>query len=109
LQDQVPPVPNELARQTVQTELGRPLDEVFSSFGEQPVAAASLSQVYQATLKSGQVVAVKVQRPGINELVQADLEIMSDLASKLEGHFDEAREIGRSRWWRNFRRYAKGT
>ena len=94
LQDKVPAFPDETARQTVETELGRPLKEVFSSFGKKPVAAASLSQVYRGILRDGQVVAVKVQRPGITELVQTDLEVMHDLAVRLESHFARLREIG---------------
>ncbi|HVP57706.1 MAG TPA: AarF/ABC1/UbiB kinase family protein [bacterium] len=94
LQDHVPAFPDETARQMVETELGRPLKEVFSSFGKKPVAAASLSQVYRGTLKDSQVVAVKVQRPGIAELVQTDLEVMHDLAVRLDSHFAWLREIG---------------
>jgi ubiquinone biosynthesis protein len=93
LQNQVAPIPDEIAMKVVRAELNRPLEEVFSSFEEKPAAAASLSQVYRATLKSGEVVAVKVQRPGITELVQVDLEIMHDLAARLDRYFEQARAI----------------
>jgi ubiquinone biosynthesis protein len=94
LQDHVAAFPDDVAREIVQAELGHSLKEVFSSFGKQPVAAASLSQVYRGVLKGGQAVAVKVQRPGISETVKVDLEIIHDLASRMEQHFPEACEMG---------------
>lgn len=91
LQNRVAPISNELAMKVVQAELGRSLGEVFTLFEEEPVAAASLSQVYRAVLKSGEVVAVKVQRPGITELIQVDIEIMHDLAARIDQRLEEAR------------------
>ena len=93
LQEHAVPFSNEIARQVIQDELNCPLKDAFTKFGKQPVASASLSQVYRAELKTGQVVAVKVQRPGISELVQIDLEIIRDLASRLERHFEKIREF----------------
>eukprot|EP00892_Ulva_mutabilis_P008423 jgi/Ulvmu1/5953/UM026_0075.1 len=76
LQDQVKPFPNDEAMEILEQELGQPAMSVFSSISAQPVAAASLGQVYRATLRStGADVAVKVQRPGVLELVALDLVI----------------------------------
>jgi len=72
LQDQVPPTPfSEIARRVTE-ELG-PMDEVFSSFDEEPIASASLGQVHKACLKDGDCIVVKVQYPGIDEVIAADI------------------------------------
>src|SRR5208283_4490898 len=72
LQDQVPPAPfGEIARRITE-ELG-PLDEVFSSFSEIPIASASLGQVHRACLRDGECIVVKVQYPGIEEVIAADM------------------------------------
>ncbi len=102
LQDSVPPVPFEGIRARVEAELGAPLGERFASFEETPIAAASLAQVHGAVLPDGTRVAVKVQVPGIEELVDGDLHLLSLLA----GAFDDllagvdlaqiAREVSRS-------------
>ncbi len=73
LQDEVPPEPFEVVRRVVEDELDRPLDDVFSEFEPQPVASASLAQVHRARLRDGSVVAVKVQYPGIDHIVEHDL------------------------------------
>ncbi|MCL6548119.1 MAG: hypothetical protein K6T30_04325 [Alicyclobacillus sp.] len=73
LQDEVPPASFEAIRRTVEQALGKPVSEVFRSLDETPVASASLAQVHRATLYSGDAVAVKVLRPGIERMVQADL------------------------------------
>ncbi len=80
LQDSVPPFPSADARAIVETELGRPLDEVFASFEDVPLAAASLGQVHGAVLKDGTRVVVKIQRPNIFKIVTTDLEILFDWA-----------------------------
>jgi len=82
LQDDVPPFPDKTAFAIMEQQLGRPLEEVFSSISERPVAAASLGQVYKAVLRdSGEEVAVKVQRPGVEPTILRDLFIFRTLAS----------------------------
>lgn len=73
LQDRVPPKPFAVARRTVEVELGRPIEAVFARFSEEPIAAASLAQVHDATLHDGERVAVKVQYPEVSALVRSDL------------------------------------
>ncbi len=84
LQDQVPPFPSERAVNIVATELGRPLTEVFRSFSEEPLAAASIAQVHRATLAGGQQVVVKIQRPDIRATIEADISILYHLAGIIE-------------------------
>jgi len=89
LQDQVAPIPFSAIKQQVEKELGKSIEEIFSHFDETPLAAASIAQVHSATLKSGQVVAVKVQRPGIDKLLHTDISILRGLASLLEHYIPE--------------------
>jgi len=83
--DQVPAEPFSEVRATVESELGRPLEDVFSSFDRRPLAAASIAQVHAATLRTGEPVVVKVQRTTVSELVVQDLEVMAWLAPFLVG------------------------
>jgi len=76
LQDQLPPFPNSIAFAIIETELERSIDEIYSYFSEQPIAAASLGQVYRARLYSGEEVAVKVQRPNLLTVICRDLVLM---------------------------------
>ncbi|EOD41211.1 hypothetical protein EMIHUDRAFT_462052 [Emiliania huxleyi CCMP1516] len=77
LQDGVEGFPADVAREMVEEELGAPIDELFSDFSAEPAAAASLAQVFRATLRSsGEAVAVKVQRPGVQSLVSKDLYVL---------------------------------
>jgi predicted unusual protein kinase regulating ubiquinone biosynthesis (AarF/ABC1/UbiB family) len=87
LQDEVPPEPMPVVRRLIQAELGQSLEAVFSEFEEQPVAAASLAQVHRAVLHDGRVVAVKVQYPGIERLVEDDLK-NNELFIKILGKLD---------------------
>ncbi|HDQ73691.1 MAG TPA: hypothetical protein ENN19_16570 [Chloroflexi bacterium] len=80
LQDAVPPVAWSAIRERIDTELGCPLEEVFTDFEPAPIAAASLSQVHAATLPNGDSVVVKVQRPNIQNVIETDLEILFDVA-----------------------------
>jgi ubiquinone biosynthesis protein len=86
LQDDIDPVPFDDIREVVEAELGGRLSRLFSTFDERPQAAASLGQVHRAVLRDGREVAVKVQRPGIREVVARDLEVLHEVASFLDGH-----------------------
>ena len=83
--DQVPPERFAVVREVIEADLGKPLSSVFSSFDRQPLAAASIAQVHAATLRSGEDVVVKVQRPSVGERVHADLRVMAWLAPLLVG------------------------
>jgi ubiquinone biosynthesis protein len=88
--DQVPAEPFEAVRRTVEHDLGAPLEEIFDSFDRNPLAAASIAQVHAAQLRTGEHVVVKVQRPGIDRLVQRDLRVMAWLAPHLVGRIPVA-------------------
>jgi len=83
--DQVPPEPFDTVRETIEADLGRPLDEVFAHIDRRPLAAASIAQVHAATLVSGEEVVVKVQRPSVGKLVDHDLAAMAWIAPLLVG------------------------
>jgi len=83
--DQVPAESWADVRLTVETDLGARLEDVFSSFETTPIAAASIAQVHAATLRTGEQVVVKVQRPSVSELVRKDLRVMAWLAPHLVG------------------------
>ncbi|MBK8148681.1 MAG: AarF/ABC1/UbiB kinase family protein [Acidobacteria bacterium] len=76
LQDSVPPFPNEIAFARIEKELEKKINEVYEEFDIEPVAAASLGQVYRAKLYSGEEVAVKVQRPNLAGIIRGDIEIL---------------------------------
>ena len=90
LRDRVPAERFALVREVVEAELGRPLGQVFSHFERQPIAAASIAQVHAATLRTGEEVVVKVQRPAVSERVHADLRVMAWIAPFLVGRIPVA-------------------
>jgi ubiquinone biosynthesis protein len=90
LQDNVPPFPYDDVRAAVKAETGKFPEEIFRSFDQAPIAAASVGQVHKAILKdTEEVVAVKVQRPNIQQTIEVDLEIMLHLAYLMERHVTE--------------------
>jgi ubiquinone biosynthesis protein len=89
LQDKVPPFSAPDARHIVEDELGSPIEELFANFDDVPLASASIGQVHRATLRSQQEVAVKIQRPGIQRIIEVDLEIMLHLATLMEKNIEE--------------------
>ena len=80
LQDQIPPFSNELAFQFIEEELGHAPDQIYAELSDKPIAAASLGQVYKGRLKTGETVAVKVQRPDLAEQIALDIHILRNLA-----------------------------
>ena len=85
--DKVPTFSGKAAIKIIETELKKPIKEIFLSFNETPFASASLAQVHRAVLFNKKEVAVKVQRPGIEEIMKNDLEIMKYIARILDKHF----------------------
>ncbi len=83
LQDQLPPFPTAIAFEIIEAQLGYTIDEIYSQISPEPVAAASLGQVYRARLHSGEEVAVKVQRPNLLPTLTLDLYLMRWAASWL--------------------------
>lgn len=84
LVDMVPPFPNDIAFARIEHELDRKINEVYAEFELEPVAAASLGQVYRARLHTGEEVAVKVQRPNLEAVIKGDVVILKKVAKFAE-------------------------
>ncbi|GAB2868179.1 ABC1 kinase family protein [Nocardioides pacificus] len=104
LQDTVEPFAFEEVRAIIEAEFGVGLRHLFADFEEQPLAAASLGQVHRATLPSGREVVVKVQRPGVRELVSEDMGVLTKLASLADSRTQVGRRYGFSQLLRQFQR-----
>ena len=91
LHNQVSIIPFSEIEPVIRENFDRDLSDIFDSFDETPIGAASIAQVYQATLKSGQPVVVKVQRPGIEQIIQEDIEVLYTLARLLNRYVPESR------------------
>ncbi len=92
LLDSAPPVAADEIRSVIESELGAPVDELFASFDDAPLASASIGQVHRATLLDGQEIVVKVQRPGIERVVEADLDLLLHQARFLENRSEMMRD-----------------
>lgn len=90
LQDQAPHFSFEQVQQIIEEELGGETLDIFKEFSEIPIAAASIGQVHYAVLKSGEAVAIKIQRPNMKQVIETDLEILQDLAFIAELRLDWA-------------------
>ncbi|WP_225938136.1 ABC1 kinase family protein [Leptothermofonsia sichuanensis] len=86
LQDQLPPFDNAVAYRFIEEELGKPPEAIYAELTPEPIAAASLGQVYKGRLKTGEVVAVKVQRPGLAQGIALDMYILRTLAHLVKKH-----------------------
>ena len=93
LQDKVPAFSYSLAREQIKKELGKEIEDIFSSFDKKPIASASISQVYKAVLNDGSKVAVKVQRPNVKQIMETDIDIMLYVARLLEKHMPNVRKF----------------
>lgn len=92
LQDSVTPVPFEVMEPVLVAGLDAPIDEIFSEFDREPIASASLAQVYFARLRSsGERVAVKIQRPGVRKTIESDFEILQWFARQAHQRIDDLR------------------
>jgi ubiquinone biosynthesis protein len=91
LQDSAPPVLCDQVHRILVEELGRPVEDVFATFDEAPLASASIGQAHAATLRDGTEVVVKLRRPGVVEQVDEDLRILLDLALRATRHWEAAR------------------
>lgn len=93
LQDNATPLPFETMKTQLETALGYPADEVFSEIDPNPVGSASIAQVYKATTRTGEHVAIKIRRPGIESLIEDDLRLLRQLAEVLESRSPEMRRF----------------
>ena len=93
LQDDVLPFPGDEAREVIERALDAPLSEHFASFDIQPLASASVAQVHGATLQDSTEVVVKVLRPGIEKVIEQDLQLLYQLARLADRHWPNARRL----------------
>ena len=86
LQDNIPAVPTDQIMAQIHRELGYPVEELFATFEEIPLATASIAQVHRGTLKSGEQIVCKVRRPNIEAIIETDTDIMMGMAYLIEKH-----------------------
>ncbi len=94
LQDHVQPLSFEVVKKVVESELDQKIESAFAEFSPTPLAAASIGQVHEARLASGERVVVKVQRPEIEKVIDTDVSLLAFLAGLLEKYVPETRVIG---------------
>ncbi len=102
LQDSVPPIPGNLAKQVVETELKNTTDNLFASFESEAFASASMAQVHKAVLKTGEKVVLKIQRPGIKEVIESDVKVMLYMAELFSKRIPSLRSFDPIGLVRNF-------
>ncbi len=93
LQDNVGGFPYAQVREMVRSELGCEIEDAYASFDATPIAAASIAQVHRAVLKTGEQVVVKVQRPGLERIIQTDLDLLQMMTAALEERLPETRQF----------------
>ncbi|MEO5680523.1 MAG: AarF/UbiB family protein [Acidimicrobiales bacterium] len=108
LQDSVAPFGFDEIERIVTSELGFRISKGFASFDPEPLASASLGQVHRARMRDGREVVVKVQRPGIREIIAADMEAMASLAEFADSHLEAGRRYGFADLLAQFRRSLSG-
>ncbi len=94
LQSDVARVPAEAVAEVMVAELGEPVEQAFAAFDPEPLAAASIGQTHRAQLQSGERVVVKVQRPGIGEIVRRDSAVLSFVSRRLDSRVEAAHRMG---------------
>lgn len=93
LQDKVPPFPAEEAIEILNKSYGKSVDDIFSRFDKEPLAAASIAQVHTAALQDGTEVIVKLLRPGVRELIDRDLEVMYAIAKLADRYWSLSKRL----------------
>ena len=93
LQDEVPPFPGEQAVEILEAAYGKPLDQVFERFDVEPFAAASIAQVHTAQLPGGKEVIVKLLRPGVQDQIERDLDVLRMLAGLAERYWEHGERL----------------
>src|SRR3989344_8892500 len=107
LQDEVKPFKFEKVREIIESELKKPLSDIFLKFDSSPIAAASVGQVHKAMLNNGKIVAVKVQRPNIEKIFETDIALLYHLAVLLEKHYPELKDYNFMEIVKEFEEYTK--
>jgi predicted unusual protein kinase regulating ubiquinone biosynthesis (AarF/ABC1/UbiB family) len=102
LQDRVPSFPTSIAIAIIEQELGQSLGSVYCEFEPKPIAAASLGQVHRARLHSGEMVVVKVQRPGLAEIFRLDFEILQQIVNFCNQRFPWTKTYGLTAIYQDF-------
>lgn len=107
LQDSVKPFPFSQVKTILETEYKKHLHEVFKEFEEKPIAAASIGQVHKARLKTGELVAVKVQRPDIKKTFEADIDLLHYIAEEAEKYLPELKPFKPKKIVDEFEKYTE--
>ena len=107
LQDSVHPFSTKQALSILKEELKKSKDEIFSEFSEEPIASASIGQVYKAKLLNKEIVAVKIQRPDIQKTIEQDIQLLKHLAFLAEKYSPELKKYNIQEIIKEFERYTK--